>query len=74
MVGDACERTGADIFFQTAVAIPEHDFLWVGRWAPAEIEGNLAYGEFSQLRIANFFVAEGLDNPYRFISEFDLFF
>jgi glycosyltransferase involved in cell wall biosynthesis len=74
MVGQASKSKGADLFFELAKVVPEHDFMWVGNWAPPEAEENPAFQDFSGTQLSNFFVSGGVNNPYQFMSKFDLFF
>jgi glycosyltransferase involved in cell wall biosynthesis len=74
MVGHASKRKGCDIFFETAKALPEHDFIWVGNWAPPEGIENVIYDDFVKARLPNLFTSGGVSNPYKYISRFDLFF
>jgi glycosyltransferase involved in cell wall biosynthesis len=74
MVGHASKRKGTDIFFDAAQALPEHDFIWVGNWAPDDSPENPSYDQFTTSRLPNLFVSGGVDNPYKYISTFDLFF
>jgi glycosyltransferase involved in cell wall biosynthesis len=74
MCGVASPRKGSDIFFETAARLPQHDFVWIGNWAPNEAPENPVYDEFLAARLPNFYVSGGVDNPYKFIKRLDLFF
>jgi hypothetical protein len=75
MVGHASGRKGSDIFFNVAEALPDRDFIWVGNWQSADAPENLeAYERAARGRQKNFYITGGVDNPYRYIKEFDLFF
>ena len=75
MCGVASPRKGSDIFFETAAQLPQHDFVWIGNWAPNEAAPeNPVYDEFLSARLPNFYVSGGVDNPYKFIKRLDLFF
>lgn len=74
MVGHASRRKGSDIFFETARSLPQHDFLWVGNWNFDDAPENVIYSKFVEAKIPNLFVSGGVSNPYKYISNFDLFF
>jgi len=74
MCGVASRRKGSDIFFEIAARLPQHDFVWIGNWAPNEAPENPVYDEFLAARLPNFYVSGGIDNPYKFIKRLDLFF
>lgn len=74
MMGEASERKGSDIFLETAKAVREHDFMWVGTWTPGQGRENPAYDEFFRAQLPNFFVSGSVGNPYKYMSRFDLFF
>lgn len=74
MCGVASPRKGSDIFFETAARLPQHDFVWIGNWAPNEAPDNPIYDEFLATRLSNLYVSGGVDNPYKFIKRLDLFF
>ena len=74
MVGHASQRKGSDIFFTAAQGVPRHDFIWVGNWAPNDAPENTAHSQFVDAKLPNFFVSGGVNNPYKYISNFDLFF
>ena len=74
MCGHASPRKGADIFFETAAAAPDCDFLWVGGWRPDETIDNAAYPQFLERALPNFYVTGAVDNPYAYMREMDLFF
>ena len=71
MVGYGSMRKGADIFYELAKLLPQHDFIWVGQWDDIDVP---FYDEFIRDRLANFFVSGQVDNPYKYIKQFDLFF
>jgi glycosyltransferase involved in cell wall biosynthesis len=74
MCGVASPRKGSDIFFEAAGQLPEHDFLWIGNWAPHEAPENAVYDDFLVARLPNLYVSGGVDNPYKYIDRLDLFF
>ena len=74
MCGHASYRKGADIFLETAAAVPEADFLWVGGWRRQEASDNIAFGEFTARALPNFYVTGAVDNPYPYMAAMDLFF
>lgn len=74
MIGHASRRKGADIFFECAQSLPEHDFMWVGNWNQDDAPENTAYAKFAEKKLGNLFVSGSVANPYRYISNFDLFF
>jgi glycosyltransferase involved in cell wall biosynthesis len=74
MCGVASSRKGSDIFFETAAQLPQHDFVWIGNWAPNEAPENPVYEKFLSARLPNLYVSGGVDNPYKFIKRLDLFF
>ena len=74
MCGHASFRKGADIFLETAAAVPEADFLWVGGWRPQEASDNIAFGDFTARALPNLYLAGAVDNPYPYMAMTDLFF
>ena len=74
MCGHASLRKGADIFFEAAAAIPEHDFVWVGNWSRDDAPENTVIDQYLERRLPNLYVTDGVDNPYKYIARFDLFF
>ena len=74
MVGHASLRKGSDIFFEAARALPQHDFVWVGNWNIDDAPENTIYSKFVEAKLPNLFVSGSVSNPYRYISNFDLFF
>jgi hypothetical protein len=74
MCGHASYRKGADIFLETAAAVPEADFLWVGGWRPQEAGDNIAYSGFNARALPNLYVTGAVDNPYPYLASLDLFF
>jgi len=74
MCGHASFRKGADIFLETAAAVPEADFLWVGGWRPQEAGDNIAYAGFNLRALPNLYVTGAVDNPYPYMAIMDLFF
>jgi glycosyltransferase involved in cell wall biosynthesis len=74
MVGHASQRKGSDIFFDAAKSLPQHDFIWVGNWEPADAPENTIYRQFARAKLPNLFTSGGVSNPYAYISNFDLFF
>ncbi len=74
MCGQASPRKGADIFFEVAAEMPEHDFVWVGGWSRDEAEENIVIDDFERRALPNLYVSNGVDNPYKYIGRFDLFY
>jgi glycosyltransferase involved in cell wall biosynthesis len=74
MVGHASQRKGSDMFFEAARSLPLHDFIWVGNWNLDDAPENTIYPKFVDAKLANLFVSGGVNNPYKYISNFDLFF
>jgi glycosyltransferase involved in cell wall biosynthesis len=74
MCGHASARKGADIFLQTAAALPDVDFLWIGGWRPEETPDNVAYADFNTQALPNLYIAGSVDNPYPYMQAMDLFF
>ncbi|HEV2301418.1 MAG TPA: glycosyltransferase [Stellaceae bacterium] len=74
MCGHASPRKGADIFLAAAAACPGHDFVWVGNWDERDAPDNPVLAEYAQQRLPNLYVTGGVDNPYKYIGRFDLFF
>lgn len=74
MCGHASPRKGSDIFFATAAAMPDHDFLWIGGWDPDEAIENTAYDSFLTKKLPNLYVTGVVDNPYGYIGKLDIFF
>ena len=74
MVGHASQRKGSDIFFEAAQSLPQHDFLWIGNWNCEDAPENIIYSKFVKAKLANLFISGSVDNPYKYISKFDLFF
>ena len=74
MVGHASPRKGTDIFFNAAKSLPQHDFIWVGNWEPTDAPENPIYDQFVATKLPNLFVSGSVSNPYKYISNFDLFF
>jgi len=74
MVGHASQRKGSDIFFEAAQTLPQHDFVWVGNWSAQDAPENTIYSQFANAKLANLFVSGSVSNPYKYISNFDLFF
>ena len=74
MCGVASPRKGSDMFFELAARLPQHDFVWIGNWAPNEAPENPVYEEFLKAQLPNLYVSGGVDNPYKFIKRLDLFF
>jgi glycosyltransferase involved in cell wall biosynthesis len=74
MVGHASPRKGSDIFFEAAKILPQHDFIWIGNWNAKDAPENTVYNEFETAKLQNFSVSGGVSNPYKYISNFDLFF
>ncbi|NKJ40947.1 glycosyltransferase [Novosphingobium sp. SG720] len=74
MCGVACERKGADLFWQLAERCPEMDFVWVGPWDD-EIgrSTNPAIPLNKKKRLANLYWTNMLSNPYPAIRAADLF-
>jgi glycosyltransferase involved in cell wall biosynthesis len=74
MIGHASQRKGSDIFFEAAQRLPQHDFIWVGNWQAEDAPENTAFSKFIEAKLPNLFVSGGVGNPYKYISNFDLFF
>jgi glycosyltransferase involved in cell wall biosynthesis len=74
MCGHASPRKGADIFLETAAAVPQCDFIWIGGWGPEETPDNDAYPAFVKRGLPNLFVTGAVDNPYPYMQQLDLFF
>jgi glycosyltransferase involved in cell wall biosynthesis len=74
MCGHASARKGADIFFAAAAALPAHDFVWVGNWDREDAPENDVIDQYLERRLPNLYVTGGVDNPYKYIARFDLFF
>lgn len=74
MCGHASRRKGCDIFYETAAAAPQHDFVWVGNWGPPDTPENIVYERFLAERLPNLYVSGLVANPYQYIGRFDLFF
>jgi glycosyltransferase involved in cell wall biosynthesis len=74
MCGHASARKGADIFFAAAAALPAHDFVWVGNWNREDAPENDVIDQYLERRLPNLYVTGGVDNPYKYIARFDLFF
>ena len=74
MVGHASQRKGSDIFFNAAKTLPQHDFIWIGNWAAEDAPENTIYSDFLEDRLPNLSTSGGVSNPYKYISNFDLFF
>jgi len=74
MCGTAAARKGTDIFLETAKAMPELDFVWIGGWSPDEAPDNLSYQDYRALALKNLYVTGAVDNPYAYMNRLDLFF
>ena len=74
MCGHASPRKGADIFYAAAASCPEHDFVWVGNWDAEDAVENPVSARYIKERLPNLYVTGGVDNPYKYIRRFDLFF
>jgi len=74
MCGHASPRKGSDIFFETAEAMPDCDFVWIGGWEPAEAIENTVYDAYMSKQLENLYVTGAVDNPYAHIGQLDLFF
>ncbi len=74
MSGHASPRKGADIFFEVAAALPEHDFLWVGGWRQEETIDNIAFEDFERAALPNLYISGAVDNPYPYMAMMDVFF
>lgn len=74
MCGVACERKGADLFWQLAERCPEFDFLWVGPWDDEIGKAiNPAISLNQKKRLPNLYWTNMLSNPYPAIGAADLF-
>jgi len=74
MCGVACERKGADLFWELAERCPEMDFLWIGPWdddigRPV----NPAITLNKKKKLSNLYWTNMLANPYPAIRAADLF-
>jgi glycosyltransferase involved in cell wall biosynthesis len=74
MVGHASRRKGVDIFFEAARALAQHDFIWVGNWELSDAPENIVHQLFLQSKLPNLYISGNTNNPYKYISSFDLFF
>ncbi len=74
MCGHASLPKGTDVFFEAAAAIPEHDFVWVGNWSRLDAPDNPVVDQYLERGLPNLYVTGGVDNPYKYIARFDLFF
>ena len=57
-----------------AKSLPQYDFIWVGNWSSDDAPENTIYSEFVKAKLPNLFVSGSVSNPYKYISNFDLFF
>ena len=74
MCGLAQPRKGADLFFDLGLRLPNHDFVWIGPWAPPESDMNGATVErFRSLALPNFYVTGLVANPYAYLKRLDAF-
>ena len=74
MCGLAQPRKGADIFFEVAERVPEHDFVWIGPWAPPDADANEpTWQRFKELALPNFYVTGLVENPYAHLRRLDAF-
>lgn len=67
MVGHASPRKGTDIMIDLAERFPHVDFHWIGVW---ELKKRL----LAKRRLRNFYFSGGVDNPYKYMAQFDLLF
>lgn len=71
MVGYGSIRKGADIFYEVAKSLPEHDFVWIGKWDSIDVP---FYDQFVADRLENFYISGEVENPYKYMKQFDIFF
>lgn len=74
MCGHASPRKGVDVFFHTAQAMPEHNFLWIGGFFSHETDDNIIYDDFLRVKLPNFYVTGVAHNPYPHLAALDVFF
>lgn len=74
MSGHASARKGVDIFFDTAAALPDYDFLWVGGFSPQDTADNIVFDECLRRALPNLYVAGPVENPFPLMRQMDLFF
>jgi glycosyltransferase involved in cell wall biosynthesis len=74
MCGHASPRKGTDIFLQVAAELPEIDFVWIGGWTLEDAPENPAMEDFERLKLKNFYVTGGVDNPYKYLGRLGMFF
>jgi glycosyltransferase involved in cell wall biosynthesis len=74
MVGHASKRKGVDVFFEAARALPQHDFVCVGNWELSDAPENIVHELFLESQLPNLYISGNTNNPYKYISSFDLFF
>lgn len=72
MCGHASRRKGADIFFEAAAACPDFDFVWIGNWD--DDTENPVFDRYADRQLPNLYLSGPVDNPYKYIRRFDLFF
>lgn len=74
MCGVACERKGADLFWELAERCPEMDFLWIGPWDDEIGRAiNPAIPLNKKKKLGNLYWTNMLSNPYPAIRGSDLF-
>lgn len=74
MCGVACERKGADLFWQLAKRCPDMDFLWIGPWDDDVAKPvNPALPLNKESGIDNLYWTNMLSNPYPALKASDLF-
>jgi glycosyltransferase involved in cell wall biosynthesis len=67
MVGHASQRKGTDIMIDLAERLPHVDFHWIGVW-------ELKKRVLAKRQLGNFYFSGGVDNPYKYMAQFDLLF
>jgi hypothetical protein len=72
MCGVATARKGFDIFYESAKALPEADFLWIGPLFHDSTVSKVMQ-HYQTDRIENFYVTGETANPYPYMSMCDIF-
>lgn len=72
MCGTAASRKGFDIFYDTAQAIPDADFLWIGPLSDDATVRRVLKRQETE-RIENFYVTGETPNPYAYMRMCDIF-
>ena len=71
--GVASDRKGTDIFFDTAIRLPQIQFLWIGKWNSTDISHNPVEERYEREKLENFFISGEVTNPYFYLNLADLF-